>query len=190
MERWRNEEGGGSSDWPTFPAAQGEQSRLGPQPCSTRLPPPSESCSQTIFVPAVKGSYLFWTQLVRGESTQSPFLPRVPLQLYNPPSVRHPGIKLSRKPQKVQETQHRKTEKGTGQAFLPSLGRQRSTGEGFLGLSLKLLTSSHSSHCYLVNSVCQALGTQWGFAERQPLSSWNLLSSWGERQKSLNKNIV
>lgn len=124
MERWRNEEGGGSSDWPTFPAARGEQSRLGPQPCSTRLPPPSESCSQTIFVPAVKGSYLFWTQLVRGESTQSPFLPRVPLQLYNPPSVRHPGIKLSRKPQKVQETQHRKTEKGTGQAFLPSLGRQ------------------------------------------------------------------
>ena len=36
-----------------------------------------------------------------------------------------------------------KKEKKVGQAFLPSLGRPRSTGERLLGLSLKSLTSSH-----------------------------------------------
>lgn len=89
-------------------------------------PPPSESCTQAIFVPTAKGSYFFGGGLLE-EKAAEPFLPWVPLYLRNnhfPLTIRRPGIKPSRKPQRVKETKCRKPEKGVGQALLPSLGRQ------------------------------------------------------------------
>lgn len=66
-----------------------------------------------------------------------------------PPNIRHPRIKPSRKPQKVQETQCRKTGKGVGQAFLPPLGRQIhrrqvSWAEPEISGSLSLMPQLHS----------------------------------------------
>lgn len=107
-------------------ASHREQSSPSLQPRSTRLPSPSESCRQAIFVPAaMRGNDFFWVQLVRGESMKSPSSHGHLFSCANPHSVRHPGIKPNRNPQKLQETKHRKTEKGVGQAFLPSLGRHR-----------------------------------------------------------------
>lgn len=143
---------GGESEGCTFPGAQREQRCPGPWPRGTHFPPPSESCSQAIFIPAEKGSFpphplrcgLLEEKACRALPPTGDTLTAKP-----PPNIRHPRIKPSRKPQKVQETQCRKTRKGVGQAFLPPLGRQIhrrqvSWAEPEISGSLSLMPQLHS----------------------------------------------
>lgn len=150
-------------------------------------PPPSESCPQAVFVPAAKGSYFSGCGLLE-EKAAEPFLPRVPLSLRNnhvPLTVRHPGIKPCRKPQRVQETKCRKTEKGVGQALLPSLGRQSHRRH------VPWAEAEIPDHSLMPQLLSEfrvpGLGDTAVFAQIKPLPLWNLPPSGGERQKSVNK---